>query len=435
MNKKKNKGITLIALVITIIILLILAGISIASLTESGLFERAKESKQVSEKAQAKEEIKLVLNEWKIITIQNNITFENFLDTKVQSKEVDDYELLENKEIEIYRNGYYLVVDSNANIIEEIQKAGTRPLISNISIKLENGTEPEDNSLRIGTPLIIDFKATINGIEITNIKPQLPYTTSGTNEDIKFEITGEIDGNEYKRIIKIPVKSKYKEIKLIEISEINANKDKFYCKPITNYTKGDSEWNILLTDQNSIYLIAKNLQNITNIPEAEGIVKSTYKIYTNKNRETLIDYLKLTSNWQEFVDTTYAISATGGVMLEQFTESWNVINPENMILLSGDEENGWYVNDSVFVPLREVTNNDLYSDFGSNATYWWLMSRHAVSNDGIYVAGRYLDGARCNTPGSVIIPDINNCGVRPLVKLSPDVKLIDNEDGTYSLTK
>ena len=106
-----------------------------------------------------------------------------------------------------------------------------------------------------------------------------------------------------------------------------------------------------------------------------------------------------------------------------------------MILLSGDEENGWYVNDSVFVPLREVTNNDLYSDFGSNATYWWLMSRHAVSNDGIYVAGRYLDGARCNTAGNAQIPDINNCGVRPLVKLSPDVKLIDNEDGTYSLTK
>ena len=42
----KNKGITLIALVITIIILIILAGISVATLTgENGLFSRAKQAK------------------------------------------------------------------------------------------------------------------------------------------------------------------------------------------------------------------------------------------------------------------------------------------------------------------------------------------------------------------------------------------------------
>ena len=40
--QKTQKGITLVALVITIIILLILAGISIASLTQTGLFEKQK---------------------------------------------------------------------------------------------------------------------------------------------------------------------------------------------------------------------------------------------------------------------------------------------------------------------------------------------------------------------------------------------------------
>lgn len=49
---KKTKGITLIALVITIVILLILAGISISALTNQGLFEKAKEAKQKSEDAQ-----------------------------------------------------------------------------------------------------------------------------------------------------------------------------------------------------------------------------------------------------------------------------------------------------------------------------------------------------------------------------------------------
>ena len=55
-NKKKNiKGITLVALVVTIIILLILAGISISALTQTGLFERAKQAKEKSENAQKEE--------------------------------------------------------------------------------------------------------------------------------------------------------------------------------------------------------------------------------------------------------------------------------------------------------------------------------------------------------------------------------------------
>ena len=47
-EKKKNvRGITLIALVISIIVLLILAGVTIGSLTgENGILTRAKEAKQ-----------------------------------------------------------------------------------------------------------------------------------------------------------------------------------------------------------------------------------------------------------------------------------------------------------------------------------------------------------------------------------------------------
>ena len=50
---KKEKGITLIALVITIIILLILAGISISALTNQGLFKNAKIAQNATEKAEA----------------------------------------------------------------------------------------------------------------------------------------------------------------------------------------------------------------------------------------------------------------------------------------------------------------------------------------------------------------------------------------------
>ena len=45
--ENKNLGITLVALVITIVILLILAGISISTLTNTGIFEKTKEAKQL----------------------------------------------------------------------------------------------------------------------------------------------------------------------------------------------------------------------------------------------------------------------------------------------------------------------------------------------------------------------------------------------------
>lgn len=53
--KKEQKGITLVALVITIIILLILAGISIATLSQTGLFKNAKDAKDKSINAQGVE--------------------------------------------------------------------------------------------------------------------------------------------------------------------------------------------------------------------------------------------------------------------------------------------------------------------------------------------------------------------------------------------
>ena len=56
---KNTKGITLVALVITIIILLILAGISISALTNTGIFQKAKDAKQKSEDAALDQNTKL----------------------------------------------------------------------------------------------------------------------------------------------------------------------------------------------------------------------------------------------------------------------------------------------------------------------------------------------------------------------------------------
>ena len=59
-----NKGITLIALVITIIVLLILAGVSIAMLTgNNGILTQAGNAKTETAQAEAEEAVKLAVNE------------------------------------------------------------------------------------------------------------------------------------------------------------------------------------------------------------------------------------------------------------------------------------------------------------------------------------------------------------------------------------
>lgn len=83
---KNEKGITLIALVITIIVLLILAGISIAMISgEDGILGRAKSASVESKLAEDKEAAVMDLNaaytaymEEKFVN--NNTTYNNFVD-------------------------------------------------------------------------------------------------------------------------------------------------------------------------------------------------------------------------------------------------------------------------------------------------------------------------------------------------------------------
>lgn len=72
--KRFNKinGITLIALVVTIIILLILAGVSISALVGSGLINKARLSREKSEESAAREKIELKIIEYKSYEAQKN---------------------------------------------------------------------------------------------------------------------------------------------------------------------------------------------------------------------------------------------------------------------------------------------------------------------------------------------------------------------------
>ncbi len=82
---KEEKGITLIALVITIVVLLILAGVSIAMLTgNNGILTQAKNSKQVTEKAEQKEKEDLIKQE--MLANNSNVNIPNLKEGMIPVK-------------------------------------------------------------------------------------------------------------------------------------------------------------------------------------------------------------------------------------------------------------------------------------------------------------------------------------------------------------
>ena len=112
-KKTQNRGITLIALVITIIVLLILAGVSIATLTgQNGILTRANDATEKTVEETLKEEVKLKLTEK---TTDENLgqaqELKNYLD-KIEDANVEEiptgdgyYVTRENAIVTVYDDG------------------------------------------------------------------------------------------------------------------------------------------------------------------------------------------------------------------------------------------------------------------------------------------------------------------------------------------
>ena len=98
--KRKEKGITLIALVITIIVLLILAGVSIAMLTgDNGILTQARNAKEETEKASELEGIQLAV----IGSATKDNEYLDILDEESFKKELEKH--FGNEELYVHPNG------------------------------------------------------------------------------------------------------------------------------------------------------------------------------------------------------------------------------------------------------------------------------------------------------------------------------------------
>lgn len=114
-KKKFENGITLIALVVTIIILLILAGIAIMMLTgKDGILNRAMEAKDLTGTAQEEEQVKLLAMEvtTETLNLHENLT-QDILDKAIKNQFGKD-----GGEGEIISDGYNVTVKKTGNIYQ-----------------------------------------------------------------------------------------------------------------------------------------------------------------------------------------------------------------------------------------------------------------------------------------------------------------------------
>ncbi len=122
--KYGRKGITLIALVITIIVLLILAGVSIATLTgENGILTRANEAKEETEISTEKEQIQLALIEYEMDSLNKDKYALIEKETKQKILDKTEESILEGEIIELENGRKYLITDNAVEYIENIENA------------------------------------------------------------------------------------------------------------------------------------------------------------------------------------------------------------------------------------------------------------------------------------------------------------------------
>ena len=114
MKTKEIKGITLITLAVTIVILLILAGISINTVVgDNGIIKKAQSSAELTKESEAKEIINRTIMEFYLTNEYE--TLEDFLNTKVSEGRIDKVEKNADGTLKVWKNDYSVTTENKTN--------------------------------------------------------------------------------------------------------------------------------------------------------------------------------------------------------------------------------------------------------------------------------------------------------------------------------
>ena len=282
-TKKKNaRGITLIALVITIIVLLILAGVTINALSgENGILKRATQAKSKTGRSNALEQINLA-----IITARTEGLGQ--VDKKVLRDEITKAGMTvktdgDDLPWEVVSDKYIFRINEDYTV-EEISGIG----LSKKEIKLASGeNETITATLTEGVTGTITWESSAPDIvKVENGK------ITAVGESGTATITAKLEGTEYQATCTVTVTKTRTNVTAEQIAE---NPGTFYGQKVTNYTAGGKIYRIFYIDtegkfgdKNTVYLKADWTSN--------DITLSSYTSYTPSGTD-LATYKKLNPSW------------------------------------------------------------------------------------------------------------------------------------------
>ncbi len=354
-------------------------------------------------------------------------------------------------------DNYVITIQEKTLEIIEIEKLGARPTIqeNSITILQEDDSLIPSEGVEIGTKLKINFTASIEGGEIIEISPSVPYVTNGEEKQVTFKITGKIQEEIHTIEKTIKLDDKYKKPPVFTKEDIMNVPLEFIGKSVTGYNcdkQNACGWKILYADENNIYLIADDYVHYQDVPAGKRgttVTKNTdyclsfnsiisdytgtaditderikklnsdyfSKGYTSQNiNMKIVAYMLDTEAWNGYKGEK-AEYAIGGPTVELLYKSYNQKNSKSLTATAPSAVGYTW---TTAISGHPLINSTKAKSMWVASSYYGRTTDHIVT---MYNAG-YLSGDLYTRTTQ---------GLCPVVCLNSDVQLEKKIDGNYKI--
>ena len=215
-----KKGITLIALVVTVVVLIILAGVSInAVIRDDGIIKNAQNSANLTKEVEVKEAINRTILEFYLT--DDYETLEDFLKAKVTEGKIDSVTKNADGTLTVKKGEYSVTVENKTNSSGGSSSGGSTggetqtPEITIGEAKVVANSDGTGSaitdaaSVYLGNTLYITFSHSITG-GTTTVDKTIPYAVT-KNGTYTFTVTGTVNGKSYTKNVSVTV-NQFKDV-------------------------------------------------------------------------------------------------------------------------------------------------------------------------------------------------------------------------------
>ena len=453
---KTSNGITLIALVITTIVLLILAGVTIATLTgDNGILGKAKTAKTTNDEEKAKEQIKIAI--MGSYGKDGELNYDDLTKNLVQIG-IKDLPNEASYPLEVTLDGVSATIEANGEVNFTTSGGYTQTG--------DTITSPDGKTMKVGDYVNYDPTLEANASDLTYTSTTDKTGVTGADSNQEFNVSTYKNAGCGWRVLGV----KNGKIRLISEEFIGPGKDKeIYIGNRTYYTlygqKGYINGIEELNKISGIFGHGKGAEKATSItvedineitgynPETAKCDQGYFDEYGNKVTYTRGEGDTLSSNatngqtwsgtqgtfnYYDKASKTFKALTSGNIQITSTHYYYNPLTLGTDKVVSGTNEDGTV--NTVYKMLfgyDKVGSDNYFRNFtnGKCAQNYWLASDYArASNNRVDWGLRIVDGSvrGSNDYGGGLyysggVERNYSYGVRPVVSLKSDVSLEWNE--------